>query len=435
MPRRRGWPAFASGSMFDRSGSDHRVGALCPWPAVNSRDRRTRRVRLMKLTMTSRRSVAIASFAAAVFLAVFGIAGPAQAQQVIVQGNQRVDSETVRSYISGAGAGSLEEARRNLLQTGMFSDVRITRQRLADRRQGEREPADQPCRVRGQPQGRAGDPRARAPDQGARRLLAGGGRCRRAAHPRDLQAHRPRPRERHAAGRRSAERPHRRRVRDQRGRQDRHQGDQLRRKPRLFELAPARSDDLDRVELPQLPQEHGRVRPRPARLRPGADPPLLPQERLRRFPRAGDRRAIRRRPRRLDRHHHGRGGRAIPGRRGQYRFAHRRRRSRDVAPPRPHLGRAGLQRRGGRALAHRRDHRGGPARLCLRPGPPDRHARSGDPHHQHRLCGRGGPARLHRAHQRPRQHPHARLRHPARARCRRGRRLQQGAARSRPSAG
>ena len=82
----------------------------------------------MKLTMTSRRSVAIASFAAAVFLAVFGIAGPAQAQQVIVQGNQRVDSETVRSYISGAGAGSLEEARRNLLQTGMFSDVRITRQ-------------------------------------------------------------------------------------------------------------------------------------------------------------------------------------------------------------------------------------------------------------------------------------------------------------------
>ena len=72
--------------------------------------------------------MAIASFAAAVFLAVFGIAGPAQAQQVIVQGNQRVDSETVRSYVSGAGAGSLEEARRNLLQTGMFSDVRITRQ-------------------------------------------------------------------------------------------------------------------------------------------------------------------------------------------------------------------------------------------------------------------------------------------------------------------
>ena len=72
--------------------------------------------------------MAIASFAAAVFLAVFGIAGPAQAQQVIVQGNQRVDSETVRSYIAGAGAGSLEEARRNLLQTGMFSDVRITRQ-------------------------------------------------------------------------------------------------------------------------------------------------------------------------------------------------------------------------------------------------------------------------------------------------------------------
>jgi outer membrane protein insertion porin family len=82
----------------------------------------------MKLTMTSRRGLALATFAAAVFLAALGIAQPASAQQVLVQGNQRVDSETIRSYISGTASGSLEEARRNLLQTGMFSDVRISRQ-------------------------------------------------------------------------------------------------------------------------------------------------------------------------------------------------------------------------------------------------------------------------------------------------------------------
>jgi outer membrane protein insertion porin family len=81
----------------------------------------------MKLTMTGRRSSASsASVAAAVFAAVMS-AQPAFAQQIIVQGNQRVDTETVRSYVTGAGAGSLEEARRGLLQTGMFSDVRISR--------------------------------------------------------------------------------------------------------------------------------------------------------------------------------------------------------------------------------------------------------------------------------------------------------------------
>src|SRR5918912_3922678 len=83
--------------------------------------------KLMTLTMTSRRYKAIATFAAAVLLAVLGLAQPAFAQQVVVQGNQRVDSETVRSYVTGTGSGSLEEARRNLLQTGMFSDVRIAR--------------------------------------------------------------------------------------------------------------------------------------------------------------------------------------------------------------------------------------------------------------------------------------------------------------------
>jgi outer membrane protein insertion porin family len=80
----------------------------------------------MKLTMTSRRIRAIAAFAAALF-ALLAVPQAAFAQAVVVQGNQRVDSETIRSYLTGTGSGSLEEARRSLLQTGMFSDVRIAR--------------------------------------------------------------------------------------------------------------------------------------------------------------------------------------------------------------------------------------------------------------------------------------------------------------------
>jgi outer membrane protein insertion porin family len=81
----------------------------------------------MKLTMTGRRSSASSATVAAAVFAAVTMTQPAFAQQVVVQGNQRVDSETIRSYLTGTGSGSLEEARRGLLQTGMFSDVRISR--------------------------------------------------------------------------------------------------------------------------------------------------------------------------------------------------------------------------------------------------------------------------------------------------------------------
>lgn len=57
-------------------------------------------------------------------LAASVLAGGALAQQVVVQGANRVDPETVRSYV-GTGSGSAEEARRNLLSTGLFSDVNV----------------------------------------------------------------------------------------------------------------------------------------------------------------------------------------------------------------------------------------------------------------------------------------------------------------------
>lgn len=67
------------------------------------------------------KNVAVA--VAAAFAATV-VASGALAQQVEVQGANRVDPETVRSYLA-TGAGSPEEARRNLLSTGLFSDVRV----------------------------------------------------------------------------------------------------------------------------------------------------------------------------------------------------------------------------------------------------------------------------------------------------------------------
>ncbi|MEE7478272.1 outer membrane protein assembly factor BamA [Methylobacterium hispanicum] len=49
----------------------------------------------------------------------------AQAQQIVVQGNRRVDADTIRSYVTGTASGSAEEARRNLLASGMFQDVKV----------------------------------------------------------------------------------------------------------------------------------------------------------------------------------------------------------------------------------------------------------------------------------------------------------------------
>lgn len=83
----------------------------------------------MMSTKTMRRvrsagSLAVALIAAT--LTMLSIVGPAAAQEIVVRGNGRVDVETVRSYISGSG--SLDEARRSMMQTGMFSSVSIARQ-------------------------------------------------------------------------------------------------------------------------------------------------------------------------------------------------------------------------------------------------------------------------------------------------------------------
>lgn len=58
-------------------------------------------------------------------LAVSG--GVVFAQAVIVQGNRRVDAETIRSYVTAQGSGNPAEIRQNLLSTGLFSNVQVSR--------------------------------------------------------------------------------------------------------------------------------------------------------------------------------------------------------------------------------------------------------------------------------------------------------------------
>ncbi|MET0527440.1 MAG: outer membrane protein assembly factor BamA, partial [Microvirga sp.] len=77
-------------------------------------------------TKRRRRSARTAAVAMAAIVAGLSVTGAAQAQQVVVQGNQRVDAETIRSYITETG--TTEEIRQNLLATGMFSSVSVTRQ-------------------------------------------------------------------------------------------------------------------------------------------------------------------------------------------------------------------------------------------------------------------------------------------------------------------
>lgn len=53
--------------------------------------------------------------------------GPAYAQTVVVQGNGRVDAETVKAYFTGTDQASIDKAVKELKASGLFSSVRATR--------------------------------------------------------------------------------------------------------------------------------------------------------------------------------------------------------------------------------------------------------------------------------------------------------------------
>ena len=80
----------------------------------------------MKMTVPNRRLAARLRVSTAVGLAVLALTGTAAlAQAVVVQGNRRVDAETIRGYVSRAGSPAA--IRGELMNTGMFSSVNVSR--------------------------------------------------------------------------------------------------------------------------------------------------------------------------------------------------------------------------------------------------------------------------------------------------------------------
>ena len=75
----------------------------------------------MRFLMSLLNRLACAAVLAAGLAAIHS---PAQAQGVQVQGNRRVDTETIRSYFSGSDQAQVNQGVKELLATNLFSDVR-----------------------------------------------------------------------------------------------------------------------------------------------------------------------------------------------------------------------------------------------------------------------------------------------------------------------
>ena len=57
----------------------------------------------------------------------FGPVCAAHAQTIVVQGSQRVDPETIRSYFAGSDQAKINQGVKDLYATGLFSDVKVRR--------------------------------------------------------------------------------------------------------------------------------------------------------------------------------------------------------------------------------------------------------------------------------------------------------------------
>ena len=68
------------------------------------------------------------AFAVALAVSVAGVAAPASAATIIVEGNHRVDAETVKTYFTGDDQAQVNKAVKDLYGTGLFSDVRVSRE-------------------------------------------------------------------------------------------------------------------------------------------------------------------------------------------------------------------------------------------------------------------------------------------------------------------
>ena len=186
---------------------------------------------------------------------------PNPASNIVVEGNRRVEVETIRSYFQ---PGSRRPPRCGADRSGPEGPLRHRSVpgrahppgRRQDHRDGGRERGHQSHRLRRQQegQGRAVDERGAV--AGARHILASAGAGRYAAPRRNLSPLRPLRRDGDAENHRAAEQSRRSRVRDQRRRQDRRHENPFCRQPDLRRSAPQGRHQDQRIQFPELPEEH-----------------------------------------------------------------------------------------------------------------------------------------------------------------------------------
>ena len=225
------------------------------------------------------------------------VSSPAAAQTVAsiqVEGNRRVEVETIRSYFKPGPGGRLDQAQiddglKALIETGLFQDVKISQVgghllvtvvenpvigRVAF--EGNKKIKDEQlsAEVQSKPRGTLSRPMVQSDAQRIAEIYRHSGRYDVRVNPRNH---------------RTAEQPRRSRFRDHRRRENRRQVGRVRRQQRLFVVPPEGHHQDPRIEPAELPRRRRRLRSGPGRSRPRPDSPLLSEARFRR--RAGGGRA------------------------------------------------------------------------------------------------------------------------------------------------
>ncbi len=207
------------------------------------------------------------------------------AETIEVQGNRRIDAETVRSYFHAAADGRFDEAARDaalkaLVATGLFDNVTI--ERAGDRLVVHlaRGAGARPRRVRRQQEDQGQGARCGHRVQAARHAAARDGASRRRPHHGSLPACRARRCRRGAQDHRSRQRPRRPRLRGDGGAKDHGAADQFRRQHGVRQATARRRDQDLRHQHAELPDRRRRVRSRPHRRRSRAVAAVLSQQGL-----------------------------------------------------------------------------------------------------------------------------------------------------------
>ena len=241
----------------------------------------------------------------------------ASAENVLVQGNKRVDSLTIAAYFSGSDQASVNKGVKDLYATGLFSSIKVSRAggqvviSVTENNVINRVVFEGNSKVKSETLSAEVQSKSRGPYSQAM-----------------VDADIERIKDIYRRAGRAAAKVTARTVDLPNGRLDvvftidegektgvktiNFVGNQAYSSGKLRDLM-----QTTEMNFSLMLQVLGRLRSRPDRVRPRTYPPVLSQERVCRFSRRGLRRSVRPGARRLYRHDHGRGGGAIHRRLGQ----------------------------------------------------------------------------------------------------------------------